>query len=156
MTLPYPPIGIKEHYDWAQKLDHQFHRMQRIMGKTTQNRTGSPGNRNETKKNESNTRRFNFTRKDPNAMDVDTLTVEQREEYMRKGLCFGCAELGHRTRDCDKNKKKPAVAPPSQKTQTPPKKFAGKELHKHIRSLMTQMDKDEVDEFWKASEGQGF
>jgi len=33
LTLQFPLNGIKGHYEWAQKFDHQFHRMQRIMGK---------------------------------------------------------------------------------------------------------------------------
>jgi len=33
--------------------------------------------------------------KDPNAMDVDALSVKQQEEAMRKGACFGCGEIGH-------------------------------------------------------------
>jgi len=28
LTLQFPLDGIKGHYEWAQKFDHQFHRMQ--------------------------------------------------------------------------------------------------------------------------------
>ena len=33
-------------------------------------------------------KRWNFAKKDPNAMDVDSMTVEQRAKAMKKGLCF--------------------------------------------------------------------
>ncbi|KAG1834208.1 hypothetical protein EV424DRAFT_1532448 [Suillus variegatus] len=33
---------------------------------------------------------------DPNAMDVDRMTDEARNEHMKKGLCFKCHKSGHR------------------------------------------------------------
>ena len=81
LTLQFPLDGIKEHYEWAQKFDHQFHRMQRIMGRTTQNKqeTSNSWRKNEQKteqkkeqkKPDNNSRCFTSTKKDPNAMDID-------------------------------------------------------------------------------------
>ena len=53
---------------------------------------------------------------------------------------------GHLGKDC------PDRAGNSKQT----KKYNGKELHKHIRSLLKDMNDEEVDEFWKESEAQGF
>ena len=39
-------------------------------------------------------KRWNFTKKDPNAMDIDSMTTEQRAEAMKKGLCFGLERGG--------------------------------------------------------------
>jgi Zinc knuckle len=39
-------------------------------------------------------------RKDPNAMDVDALTMEEREMLMRQGKCFRCRKTGHMAKDC--------------------------------------------------------
>jgi hypothetical protein len=39
-------------------------------------------------------------RKDPNAMDVDTLTMEEREMLLRQGKCFCCKKPGHMGKDC--------------------------------------------------------
>jgi hypothetical protein len=39
-------------------------------------------------------------RKDPNAMDVNTLTMEEREMLLRQGKCFCCKKTGHMAKDC--------------------------------------------------------
>jgi Zinc knuckle len=39
-------------------------------------------------------------RKDPNAMDVDALTMEEREMLLRQGKCFHCKKTGHMAKDC--------------------------------------------------------
>jgi len=86
LTLQFPLNGIKGHYEWAQKFNHQFHRMQCIMGRTTQNKQESSKNwrkneqkneqKNKHKKPDNTSRCFTFTRKDLNAMDIDQMTPE--------------------------------------------------------------------------------
>jgi Zinc knuckle len=39
-------------------------------------------------------------RKDPNAMDVDALTMEGRGMLLRQGKCFRCKKTGHMANDC--------------------------------------------------------
>jgi hypothetical protein len=39
-------------------------------------------------------------RKDPNAMDVDTLTMEERGMLLRQGKCFRCKKAGHMAKYC--------------------------------------------------------
>jgi Zinc knuckle len=39
-------------------------------------------------------------RKDPNAMDVDALTMEERGVLLRQGKCFCCKKMGHMAKDC--------------------------------------------------------
>jgi hypothetical protein len=39
-------------------------------------------------------------RKDPNAMDVDALTMEERGMLLRQGKCFRCKKMGHMTKNC--------------------------------------------------------
>jgi hypothetical protein len=38
--------------------------------------------------------------KDPNVMDVDTLTMEERRMVLRQGKCFCCEKTGHMAKDC--------------------------------------------------------
>jgi hypothetical protein len=48
--------------------------------------------------------------RDPDAMEVDRLTEEERKEHIKKGQCFRCHRTGHTSRDCpskgDDRKKK--------------------------------------------------
>ena len=37
--------------------------------------------------------------KDPNAMDIDFMSTEERADYIKKGLCFKCRQPGHRAND---------------------------------------------------------
>ena len=83
-------------------------------------------------------------------MDVDAMTVEKREEAMKKGLCFGCGKLGHLNRDCPDKKKTIYTC------QTPSKKMTPKELYAHIRSITKEMSEKEKDEFYKEAEEEGF
>ena len=39
-------------------------------------------------------------KKDPNAMDVDALTFEERQMLIKQGKCFKCRRTGHQAADC--------------------------------------------------------
>jgi Zinc knuckle len=39
-------------------------------------------------------------KRDPNAMDVDALTMEERGTLLRQGKCFRCKKTGHMAKDC--------------------------------------------------------
>jgi Zinc knuckle len=39
-------------------------------------------------------------RKDPNAMDVDALTMEETGMLLRQGKCFRCRRTGHMAKEC--------------------------------------------------------
>ena len=83
-------------------------------------------------------------------MDVDALTIEQRDEMMRKGQCFGCGKQGHLSRNCP-DKKKTIL-----NNNDMQKKMKGKELHAHIRSLTALMDEEEKEKFYDEAEEKGF
>jgi hypothetical protein len=150
MSLSTPPTDLDGWYDWAVKLQNNFLCMQSAISKT-QNRGNTSSNANK-KPSRNGPRRFFFKReeRDPNAMDIDAMTTEEREEMMRVGLCFRCKKPGHVSRYRPNQNRTP---PPQ---QAPPKKMKGKELHAHVRALMAQMEEDDVDEFLKESGEQGF
>jgi hypothetical protein len=37
--------------------------------------------------------------RDPDAMDIDRLTIDERTPYMKEGKCFRCRKTGHMSRD---------------------------------------------------------
>ena len=159
LNLENPPKTLKEWYDWAQKINNNFWRMQHILG---QGNDKKPVN-HEKKKEERSEWWWTFQRKDPNAMDIDAMTTEQWEEAMKKGLCFGCGKQGHLSKDCP-TKKRPTT------TSTPPsyastwattsmnnqKKMSRKELYVHIWSLTAIMNEEEKEKFYKKAKEEGF
>jgi hypothetical protein len=76
-------------------------------------------------------------------MDVDRLTVNERNKLLKEGRCFRCRNTGHRANKCPENdddKKKKAK-------EVPKKKINRRELHAHIWALfkeITEEDRDEV------------
>jgi hypothetical protein len=117
----------------------------------TQNRGGnitSNTNKksNDRKTNDKGPRRFYFdqSQKDPDAMDVDSMTTEERTALMKKGACFRCRTIGHLSRDCP------------DKTTTTLQKMKGKELYTHVRALLAQMDEEDKDQFFADAAEEGF
>jgi hypothetical protein len=68
MTLENPPKKLEDWYEWATKLDHQWRRMQRVMGRTQQNHP---------KVGISNRQFFPQKDKDPNTMDIDSMSLDK-------------------------------------------------------------------------------
>src|SRR5271155_3315940 len=83
LTLESPPKKLEDWYEWATKLDHQWRRMQRIMGRT---QTNNP------KMGTSNRQFFQRKERDPNAMDIDTMSIDKRKKLMQDGKCFCCKQ----------------------------------------------------------------
>ena len=81
LSLENPPKTLQEWYDWAAKLDNNWRKMQRILGRSRESNDKRDANG---KKKEEFKKKFTFTHRDPNAMDIDTLTPEKRGEMMKK------------------------------------------------------------------------
>ena len=141
MNLETPPTDLEGWYRKAKQIDNTAKRTRAILGKSTQNLkknviTGNP--------------KFHFIRRerDPNAMDVDALSLEERGKLMKEGKCFKCRKLGHLAKDCPSN--------PNKKKEEEPKKWQGKKLYSHIRNIYQDMDEDEKEEFLKEAQEAGF
>jgi Zinc knuckle len=87
-------------------------------------------------------------RKDPNAMDVDALTIEERGMLLRQEKCFRCRKTGHMAKDCP-----PEQGESSKQKKVNPARFVYttiKALTKEQRESFMKIvieDKDEED-FW--------
>jgi hypothetical protein len=130
-------------------LDNNYRKLQQILNQSTGKFVD---------KKEEPRRRWAFQKKekDPDAMDVDALKIEKRDEMMRKGLCFVCVKPGHLNRDCPDKKKPAASSSSSPPSYSPPKKMGAKELYTHIRSLTALMNETEKEEFYSEAEKEGF
>jgi Zinc knuckle len=84
-------------------------------------------------------------------MDVDRLTIEERNQLMKEGRCFKCRNTGHWANECpeEENDKKKGK-------KVPKKKMNGRELHAHVRALFKEMTTEDRDEFLKGAEEAGF
>ena len=80
-------------------------------------------------------------KKDPNVMDVNALTFEERQMLMKQGKCFKCRKTGHRAADCpDETDKKGKKKEESQKVNPLKNAFATiQALTKDEREAFTKM-----------------
>lgn len=70
-------------------------------------RLGQAYDRNPAKKPTFFPKRYsNHKEKDPDAMDVDRMTTEERDRHYKEGRCFTCHEIGHLSRHCPTRKNK--------------------------------------------------
>jgi hypothetical protein len=76
-------------------------------------------------------------RKDPNAMDVDILTMEERGMLLRQGKCFRCRKTGHMAQGESSKQKKVDLA------YTMIKALTKEQRDNFIKMVME--DKDEED-----------
>jgi Zinc knuckle len=139
-----PLKTIADWYEWAAELDHRHAKINRAVERTQGPSSG---------KDKAPQKKFYFPRRerDPNAMDVDRLTIEERDKLLKEGKCFRCWRTGHRASECPKNddeKKKGK--------EVPKKKMNGRELHAHVRALFKEMTEEDRDEFLKGAEEAGF
>jgi Retrotransposon gag protein/Zinc knuckle len=143
MKLETPLKTINDWYEWAAELDHRYAKINRAV-----KRTQGTGGKDKTPQ-----KKYYFPRweRDPNAMDVDRLTIKERNRLMKEGRCFKCRNTGHWANKCpeeedDKKKGK----------EVPKKKMNRRELHAHVRALFKEMTEEDRDEFLKGAKEAGF
>jgi Retrotransposon gag protein len=132
----HPPKTLEEWYTKATNfyIGHQkAQRLFRKRNKPTNNNNAPPVQK-----------KFSFPeKKDPNAMDIDRMSIKEQTRLMKEGKCFRCKLFGHLSRDCP-NKGQNTT------TMTTPK-WTGKSVASHIRALIASMS----EEWKKALEEEG-
>jgi hypothetical protein len=95
MKLETPLKTIDNWYEWVATLDHRFHKVNWAIKQTR----GNSG------KEKTPQWKYYFSQKerDPNAMNVDRLTVNERNKLLKEGRCFKCRNMGHWANECPEN-----------------------------------------------------
>jgi hypothetical protein len=126
----HPPRTLEEWYTKATNFYIGHQRAQRLFRKRDKPATTSSAPPAQ--------KRFSFPeKKDPNAMDIDRMSIEERTRLMKEGKCFRCKLFGHLSRDCP-NKGQNATT-----TTTTTPKWTGKSAASHIRALIASMSEEE-------------
>ena len=96
---------------------------------------------------------------DPDAMDVDRLTIEiqclnfdEQKKLMEKGLCFNCKKPGHFAANCP-TKKNPSKAKQNRNGKQKPKARA---IFTQIRALVAELSDGEMEEFQQLADNKAF
>jgi len=96
------PKTLQEWYDAASLADNNDRRLEEAIERSK----GRPGTQIKPNKSQKSVpklytpsyRQTRYTR-DPNAMDVDALSTEERDRRLKRGACFVCNEVGHLARE---------------------------------------------------------
>lgn len=67
---------------------------------STSTTTYNPSYQRNNNNNNNNGPRYVPTPRDPNTMEVDALTTQERDQRLKHGACFNCNVVGHLSRDC--------------------------------------------------------
>jgi hypothetical protein len=81
-------------------------------------------------------------KRDPNAMDVDALTMEERGMLMRQGKCFRCKKARHMAKDCplEQGESKQKKVDPARFAYTMIKAFTKEQRESFTKMVMEDKD----------------
>jgi Retrotransposon gag protein len=126
----HPPKTLEEWYTKATNFYVGHQRAQRLFrkrdNKPTTTSSAPPAQK-----------RFSFPeKKDPNAMDIDRMSIKERTRLMKEGKCFRCKLFEHLSRDCPNKGQNTTMT-------TTTLKWTGKSAALHIRTLIASMSEEE-------------
>ena len=121
------PTTIAKWYTEASQINNQWHQAQEIKAR----------NKGTTPLKLKKFIPWYTNNSDPNAMDIDQMTIEEWANHMKKGLCFGCHQPGHIRKNCSNKMKK------TNPVRTLKIKKTGGTAYTMIQSLYNELDKGE-------------
>ena len=139
------PTDITGWYTQASQIDNQWHWVQEI--KARNKGINLPKQQNNTTPRYTNT---NVNTRDPNAMDVDCLMIEEQTDHYKRGLCFNCHQPGHIGKECPNRIKK------TTQNRLISFKKTGRSVYDTIRFLASELDKEEKTILTQELEKEGF
>ena len=79
-------------------------------------------------------------------MDIDRMTIEERNKHMKENRCFNCHKIGHRAKDCRQkglnNLSKSTTDEPKQNNERALIKYEGKNTPNTARALIRNIVSD--------------
>jgi len=154
MMMETVPTTITDWWRRAAQFDGMSRRLNQSLG-TAFGKSKTNG------KNHQGYRPPSQPQKDPNAMDIDALSIEEKKKHLDKNLCFVCHQSGHYSRNCNKRRQK-GQGPSTQKNTKAPqgkKRLGTSELRAHIRELVVENigdDEEQLNDFFDEVEEKGF
>jgi hypothetical protein len=123
LLLDEVPTTIDKWAEKAIQLDSNYRQTMEVIERLTgEKRNPNPKtnpNRSAGSSNNNGNWRKKREERDPDAMDIDTMTTDKRAYLMKKGACFICEKPGHRAKDHDdfeRDEKKKGKGKAPQKT----------------------------------------
>jgi len=84
---------------------------------------------------------------------VDRMSISERNNHMKRGLCFRCHQPGHMAKD---HQKQGGQMPPAKRTFIRKKPETGKDAWTRIRGILTDLEVEARDEALNLLEREGF
>ena len=92
------PTNIEQWMTRTKEINHSYHLMEKILA----NRRGRKAKTSKTRKN------VKMVNVEDDSLNINKLSVKERQELQDKGLCFRCRKPGHSFRDCPSKPQKPS------------------------------------------------
>ena len=156
LTSEVVPENLKGWFAKAAAFDNAYQRLRGYQ-------FGGGGHRKEHRKEKRNFH-FNGGRKDPDAMDVDAMSLEEKKRRIKNGACFTCGETGHYSNKCPTRRSNRDKKEGNDKKRETSKAFGKrkmdvKQLRTHIRGIIAEnfdTDPAGLEEFLDEVEDEGF
>jgi Domain of unknown function (DUF4939) len=142
LLLDEVPTTIDKWAEKAIQIDSNYRQTMEIIERLSREKKNTKPSTSKTStsiSNSNNAYTWRKKEKDPNAMDVDTLSMQKQDYLMNKGACFKCEMVGHRASEHDEYEKE------QEKKKGKLKALPKKDL-RSLHTLIQSLSKEEKEE----------